>query len=127
MRKDLSYRLPRAETSTHLITLGFDVDLDDAAKQALREMINWLVALLGIGPDEAYALCSIVPADLRVTQTVNGVKESRDDLEGAPRQRPRRLAYRSCRVRLPASRVGFPTMIGRAGQISRRQNFDRFG
>jgi acetamidase/formamidase len=73
LRKDLPYRLPRAETATHYITLGFDADLDDAAKQALREMIDWLVVLLGIAPGEAYALCSIA-ADLRVTQTVNGVK-----------------------------------------------------
>jgi acetamidase/formamidase len=73
VRKDLAYRMPRAETPTHLITFGFDVDLDDAARQALREMIEWLVSLLGISSANAYALCSIA-ADLRVTQTVNGVK-----------------------------------------------------
>ncbi len=73
LRKDLAYRLPRAETAAHYITLGFDADLDDAAKQALREMIDWLTVLLGIAKSEAYALCSIA-ADLRVTQTVNGVK-----------------------------------------------------
>ena len=65
--------MPRAETAAHYITLGFDADLDDAAKQALREMIDWLTVLLGIAKSEAYALCSIA-ADLRVTQTVNGVK-----------------------------------------------------
>jgi len=73
LRKDLAYRMPRAETPTHLITFGFDVDLDDAARQALREMIEWLVTLLGISSANAYALCSIA-VDLRVTQTVNGVK-----------------------------------------------------
>jgi acetamidase/formamidase len=65
--------LPRAETARDYITFGFDTDLDDAAKQALRELIDWLVVLTGIAPGEAYALCSIA-ADLRVTQTVNGVK-----------------------------------------------------
>jgi acetamidase/formamidase len=73
LRKDLLYRMPRAETTTHLITFGFDADLDDAARQSLREMIDWLVALLGISPGNAYTLSSIA-ADLRVTQTVNGVK-----------------------------------------------------
>ena len=72
VRKDLAYRLPRAETASDFITFGFDADLDDAAKQALRELIDWLVALTGIAPGEAYAFCSVA-ANLRVTQTVNGV------------------------------------------------------
>jgi acetamidase/formamidase len=73
LRKDLHWRLPRAETTTHLIALAFDVDLDNAARSALRELINWITALTGIGRDEAYALTSIA-ADLRITQTVNFVK-----------------------------------------------------
>ena len=73
VRKDLAYRLPRAETASDYITFGFDADLDDAAKEALRELIDWLVVLTGITPGEAYALCSVA-ANLRVTQTVNGVK-----------------------------------------------------
>jgi acetamidase/formamidase len=73
VRKNLAYRLPRAETASHYLTFGFDADLDVAAKQALRELIDWVVVLAGIAPGEAYALCSIV-ADLRVTQTVNGIK-----------------------------------------------------
>ena len=40
LRKDLHLELPRAETPTHHITLGFDEDLDDAAKHALRQMIK---------------------------------------------------------------------------------------
>jgi acetamidase/formamidase len=73
VRKDLGWTLPRAETPTHLIAFGLDVDLDDAARQALKQMIAWIVALTGIPKDEAYALCSIA-ADLHVTQTVNNVK-----------------------------------------------------
>jgi acetamidase/formamidase len=73
VRKDLHYRVPRAETATHYITLGFDVDLDDAARQALHEMVEWVVTLLEIPPGHAYAFCSFV-ADLHVTQTVNNVK-----------------------------------------------------
>jgi acetamidase/formamidase len=73
LRKDLSWKLPRAETATHLITFGLDFDLDDAARQALREMIDWIGALAGLSRDEAYALSSFA-VDLRVTQTVNNVK-----------------------------------------------------
>jgi acetamidase/formamidase len=73
VRKDLRWRLPRAQTATHLIAFGLDADLDDAARQALREMIDWIMALTGIPKDEAYSLCSFA-ADLHVTQTVNNVK-----------------------------------------------------
>ena len=73
VRKDLAWKLPRAETPTHLIAFGLDTDLDDAARQALKQMIDWIVALTGIPKDEAYALCSFA-CDLHVTQTVNNVK-----------------------------------------------------
>ncbi len=73
VRKDLDWKLPRGETPTHLIAFGLDWDLDDAAKQALKQMIDWIVALTGISKDEAYALCSFA-CDLHVTQTVNNVK-----------------------------------------------------
>jgi acetamidase/formamidase len=73
VRKDLNWRLPRAETPTHLITFGLDTDLDDAARQALREMVGWIAVLAGVSKDEAYALSSCA-VDLRVTQTVNNVK-----------------------------------------------------
>ena len=73
VRKDLGWKLPRGETPTHLIAFGLDADLDDAAKQALKQMIEWIVALTGIPKDEAYALCSFA-CDLHVTQTVNNQK-----------------------------------------------------
>jgi acetamidase/formamidase len=73
VRKDLGWRLPRAQTATHLIAFGLDPDLDDAARAALREMIDWIMALTGIPKEEAYSLCSFA-ADLHITQTVNNVK-----------------------------------------------------
>jgi acetamidase/formamidase len=73
VRKDLHWRLPRAETATHLITFGLDADLDDAARHALREMIDWITVLTGISKDEAYSLSSFA-VDLHVTQTVNNIK-----------------------------------------------------
>src|SRR5262245_22747384 len=39
VRKDMKLTLPRAEKAATWVTMGFDEDLDDAAKQALREMI----------------------------------------------------------------------------------------
>lgn len=73
LRKDMQLSLPIAETPTHAITLAFDPDLDDAAKQALRAMIALIVARAGIPADDAYVLCSLV-ADVHVTQLVDGNK-----------------------------------------------------
>ena len=70
VRKDLDLAMPRAETPSHLITLGIDPDLDAAAKQALREMIALICSRTGLTRAEAYALCSIA-CDLNVTQLVN--------------------------------------------------------
>ncbi len=73
LRKDLRLDMPRAETPTHHITLGLDEDLDDAAKQALRQMIKLLRELAGLTPEDAYMLCSL-GVDFRVTQLVDGNK-----------------------------------------------------
>jgi acetamidase/formamidase len=73
VRNDMSLQWPRAETPTHLITMGFDPDLDECAKIALRQMIDVISTCNGIDRYQAYALASLT-ADLRVTQVVNGVK-----------------------------------------------------
>ncbi|MGQ0655489.1 MAG: acetamidase/formamidase family protein [Betaproteobacteria bacterium] len=73
VHKGMQLALPRAITPTHYITLGLDADLDDAAKQALREMISWLVAMCGWTRSEAYVFCSLA-CDLHVTQLVDGIK-----------------------------------------------------
>ena len=73
VHKKMRLAMPRAITPSHYITIGLDLDLDDAAKQALREMIAWLVALKGWTPSEAYVFCSLA-CDLHVTQLVDGNK-----------------------------------------------------
>ena len=73
VRRDMSLPLPRIETETHYILMGFDPILDNAAKNALREAVRFLVKEKGLGADDAYSLCSMA-ADMRVTQIVNGVK-----------------------------------------------------
>lgn len=73
VHKNAGLAMPRAITPTHLITHGFDPDLDDAAKQALRDMIAWLVAIEGWRKVDAYVTCSLA-CDLHVTQIVDGNK-----------------------------------------------------
>lgn len=72
VRKDMRLSVPRAESPTHYITFGLNTDLDDAAKQALREMLDWLVQMLGISRAHAYSFCSFV-CDMHITQLVNNV------------------------------------------------------
>jgi acetamidase/formamidase len=45
LRRDFALAVPRAETEQIWITMGFHEDLDDAAKQALREMIRLITEL----------------------------------------------------------------------------------
>jgi len=73
VRDDLDHRQPFAENATHLISIGLDEDLDDAAKQAVREMIDHVCRRSSLSRSQAYMLCSLA-GDLRVTQTVDGVK-----------------------------------------------------
>lgn len=64
---------PRAVTPSHLITMAFDPDLDDAATRAMEDMIDLLGAVAGLAANDAYALCSLA-CDLRITQVVDGNK-----------------------------------------------------
>jgi len=73
VRKDLTFRYPRAETPTHYITMGMDPDLDQCAVIALRDMIALVGEKAGLSHADAYMLCSIA-GDLHITQTVNGSK-----------------------------------------------------
>lgn len=73
LREDMDLHYPRAQTPTHLITMGMHEDLDRCVEMALRDMIAWVVARTGISREDAYMLCSLA-GDLRITQTVNGNK-----------------------------------------------------
>ncbi|MEQ3711478.1 MAG: acetamidase/formamidase family protein [Tateyamaria sp.] len=72
-RDDMQLAHPRAQTPTHLITMGLHPDLDQCVEIALRDMIAWIVDRTGLGREDAYMLCSLA-GDLRITQTVNGNK-----------------------------------------------------
>ena len=70
VRKDMKLTLPRAETPTHFITMAFDSDFDQAAKQAVREMLQLLIDKVGLSREDAYSFMSLA-CDVRVTQLVN--------------------------------------------------------
>ena len=73
VHKGKTLRLPRAETPSEYMTMGFHEDLDEAVKIATREMLDWIVEMKGLPRDEAYLLASAA-MDLRVTQVVDGTK-----------------------------------------------------
>lgn len=61
---------PRAETPTHFIAMGFDDDLSNATRKALRNAIDFLVAEKNMTRDDAYMLLSAA-GDLEITQLVD--------------------------------------------------------
>ena len=73
VRKDMRLRWARAETPTHYITMGFHENLEEAAKIAVMEMLDFLVSEKHLSRDNAYILASDA-VDLRITQLVDGKK-----------------------------------------------------
>jgi acetamidase/formamidase len=73
LHKGQKLEVPRAETPTHYISMGMNEDLDQAMKQALREMIAFICARTNLSREQAYGFCSMA-VDFHVTQTVNGEK-----------------------------------------------------
>ncbi len=73
VRKDMHLLWPRAETPTHVITMGFNEDLTEATRLAIRQMIDYLVAERHLSRDDAYMLVSVA-GDVEVTQLVDGNK-----------------------------------------------------
>ncbi len=73
LHKGKRLRWPRAETPTDYMTMGLAADLDDAARLATREMLDFLVDVKGMSRDDAYLLASAA-MNLAVTQVVDGTK-----------------------------------------------------
>jgi acetamidase/formamidase len=71
IHKDKHLIWPRAETSTHYISMGFSKDLKEATELALRDMINFLMEEKHLNRDDAYMLSSVA-VDLDITQLVDG-------------------------------------------------------
>jgi acetamidase/formamidase len=73
VRDDMRLDWPAAETSTHVMTMAFDPDLDDCVVIALRLMLDLIEKRADLTRSQAYMLASLA-ADLRITQVVNGNK-----------------------------------------------------
>ncbi|HWX53413.1 MAG TPA: acetamidase/formamidase family protein, partial [Verrucomicrobiae bacterium] len=73
VRKDLKVKYPRAETPTHYISMGFDDDLSEATRLAVRQMIDFLVTEKHLSRDDAYMLTSVA-GDVDITELVDGNK-----------------------------------------------------
>ena len=61
---------PRAETPDAYVAMGYDEDLSNAARKAVRNMITFLVAAKGMSRDDAYMLVSTA-GDVDVTELVD--------------------------------------------------------
>jgi acetamidase/formamidase len=71
VHKGKNLKWPRAETPTHIITMGCDRDLNGATHIAVREMIRYLMDEKKLSQPDAYMLCSIA-VDVDITQLVDG-------------------------------------------------------
>ena len=70
VRKGRSISGPRAETDTHWILMGIDMDLDRAMRRAVAEVVDFLVEEKGLMPAKALSLASIA-VDFRVGEAVD--------------------------------------------------------
>jgi acetamidase/formamidase len=71
VHKGMALEWPRAETSTHWITMGMDRDLTEATRICVREAVKFLQEKAGLSQGDAYRLTSIA-VDLRITELVDG-------------------------------------------------------
>ncbi len=61
---------PRVDSGGWFATTGVESDLMEAARSAVREMIDHLVDRRGLSRQDAYVLCSLA-ADLKITEVVD--------------------------------------------------------
>jgi acetamidase/formamidase len=73
LRKDMPIQYVQAETATHYISMGMDVDLDRAMYFAAAETVGFLQRTKGLSFTDALALCSLA-VDYEVTEVVDGTK-----------------------------------------------------
>ena len=70
LHKGVKSPYPRAETPDAYIAMGFDDDLSNATRKALRNMLDFLVTVKGMSRDDAYMLMSVA-GDVEVTELVD--------------------------------------------------------
>jgi acetamidase/formamidase len=70
LHKGANLPYPRAETPDAWIAMGFDDDLSNATRKALRNMIDFLLSEKGMTRDDAYMLISVA-GDVEITELVD--------------------------------------------------------
>jgi acetamidase/formamidase len=70
LHKDAAPSGPRAETATHYLLMGIDLDLDRAIRNATWEVVSFLVNEKSLTPATALSLASIA-VDFRVSEVVD--------------------------------------------------------
>jgi acetamidase/formamidase len=73
VRKDMPIKMARAETPTHYIMMGLDVELNMAMRMAITQTIDFLKEKKGLEFLDGLALTS-VGVDFEVTQVVDTTK-----------------------------------------------------
>jgi amidase len=68
VEKEMGITSPRAITPDHFVVLSHGEELGPAMKQAVRDMVDFLVREKGMAPYDAYTLCSLA-GDIRVSRT----------------------------------------------------------
>lgn len=73
LHKGKRLEVPRAETKSHYVVMGLDLDLDEALKKAVSETVKFLGEVKGLSPADAYALASIA-VDYKIAEAVDQVQ-----------------------------------------------------
>jgi acetamidase/formamidase len=68
VEKGMGITSPRAITPNYFVVLSHGEELGPAMKQAVRDMVDFLVREKGLAPYDAYTLCSLA-GDIRVSRT----------------------------------------------------------
>ena len=68
VEKGMGISSPRALTPEYFVVLSHGEELGPAMKQAVRDMVDFLVTEKGLEPYDAYTLCSLA-GDVRVSRT----------------------------------------------------------
>lgn len=77
--KSMGLRFPMIENDDKWMTVAFGADLDEAAGKAVKQMMEFLVKVRGLDPDDASMLLDMA-GDLIICQIVNPMKTVRMEL-----------------------------------------------
>ena len=76
IEKGLQLAAPRALTPDYYVTLSYGEELEPAMRQAVRDMVDFLVHDKGMNPYDAYTLLSLA-GDVRVSRTFRPISPAK--------------------------------------------------